>query len=112
MVSAGYGFSHAVAYEDKSLFKAARLAQQGSCEKLYSQASQFDKTASWSKSGYHGWVYGYLHLTFPVMFDIPRMSMNAKCLIKNRSIVVKGKVLIADAGYRDQKRQVPLQRRR
>ncbi|MDE0467014.1 MAG: hypothetical protein OYL97_08140 [Candidatus Poribacteria bacterium] len=35
-----------------------------------------DKTATWSKSGYHGWVYDYaLHLTsirngFPILFEV------------------------------------------
>jgi hypothetical protein len=54
-------------YEDKSLFKA--------CGPVWHQADReaqhippklraLDTDASWSKSGYHGWVYGYsLHLT-------------------------------------------------
>ena len=43
-----------------------------------------DKTANWSKSAYHGWVYGYgLHLTttrhgFPVMFEVFPANVNER----------------------------------
>ena len=115
-VSNGYGFSHAVAYEDKSLFKArGPVWHNKDRAKNYIPKGlrNVDKTASWSKSGYHGWVYGYgLHLTttrhgFPVMFDILPANVNERKVLdkKQNRIVVKGiKCLIADAGYRDKKR--------
>ena len=76
-----------------------------------------DKTASWSKSAYHGWVYGYgLHLTtthhgFPVMFDILPANVNErKVLDKQQHRLMKKSIrcLIADAGYRDKKRATDL----
>ena len=78
-VSNGYGFSHTIAYEDKSLFKAQGPVWHKK-DRLKNHIPKgprnLDKTAHWSKSAYHGWVYGYgLHLTttpqgFPIMFDV------------------------------------------
>ena len=94
-VSNGYGFSHAVAYEDKSLFKArSPVWHKKDRAKNYIPKGlrNVDKTASWAKSGYHGWVYGYgLHLTttrhgFPIMFDVLPANVNErKVLDKNRT---------------------------
>ena len=117
-VSNGYGFSHAAVYEDKSLFKA-----QGPVWHKKDRAKNhvpkglrnIDKTANWSKSGYHGWVYGYgLHLTttregFPVMFDVLPANVNERKVLdkKQDRILAKGiRCLIADAGYRDKKRSI------
>ena len=74
-----------------------------------------DKTAHWSKSGYHGWVYGYgLHLTttrhgFPIMFDVFPANVNERKVLdkKQHRILAKGiRCLIADAGYRDKRRAI------
>jgi hypothetical protein len=119
-VSNGYGFPHALVYEDKSLFKArGRVWHNKDRAKNYIPKGlrNVDKTASWSKSGYHGWVYGYgLHLTttrhgFPIMFDVLPANVNERKVLdkKHNRIVAKGiKCLIADAGYRDKKRTTAL----
>ena len=115
-VQAGYGFSHTLVYEDKSLFKAAgRVWHKKDRAKNHIPKGlrNVDKTASWSKSAYHGWVYGYgLHLTttrhgFPVMFDVMPANVNERKVLDNKRsrLVAKGvRCLIADAGYRDKNR--------
>ena len=119
-VSNGYGFSHDLAYEDKSLFKAEGPVwhkKDRAKNHIPKGLRNVDKTASWSKSGYHGWVYGYgLHLTttrhgFPVMFDILPANVNEHKVLdkKQHRLLAKGiKCLIADAGYRDKKRTAAL----
>ena len=119
-VSNGYGFSHAVAYEDKSLFKArGPVWHNKDRAKSYIPKGlrNVDKTASWSKSAYHEWVYGYgLHLTttrhgFPIMFDVLPANVNERKVLdkKQNRIVAKGiKCLIAGAGYRDKRRTTAL----
>ena len=55
------GFLQEVVYEDKSLFKAAGPVwhQKDRLKGHLPKALRgVDKTATWSKSGYHGWVYG------------------------------------------------------
>ena len=73
-----------------------------------------DKTATWSKSGYHGWVYGYgLHLTgirngFPVMFQVLPANVNERKVLdtqKDRLLEKGVRCTIADNGYVDKKRQ-------
>ena len=111
------GFLQEVVYEDKSLFKAAgpvwhqkdRLKGH-----LPKNLRGVDKTARWSKSGYHGWVYGYgLHLTcirngFPVMFDVLPANVNERKVLdtKKDRLLAKGvRCIVADKGYVDKKRQ-------
>ena len=111
------GFLQQVVYEDKSLFKAAgpvwhqkdRLKAH-----LPKNLRGVDKTATWSKSGYHGWVYGYgLHLTgirngFPVMFQVHPANVNERRVLdtKKDRLLEKGvRCIIADKGYMDKKRQ-------
>ena len=111
------GFLQQVVYEDKSLFKAAgpvwhqkdRLKAH-----LPKNLRGVDKTATWSKSGYHGWVYGYgLHLTgirngFPVMFQVLPANVNERKVLdtqKDRLIEKGVRCIIADKGYIDKKRQ-------
>lgn len=115
-VSKRYGFSHDLTYEDKSLFKAkGPVWHKKDCAKnrIPKGLRNVDRTASWSKSGYHGWVYGYgLHLTttrhgFPVMFDVLPANVDERKVLaeKQDRIIEKGiKCLVADAGYRDKKR--------
>ena len=73
-----------------------------------------DKTATWSKSGYHGWVYGYgLHLTcirngFPVMFQVLPANVNERKALdtKKGRFLEKGvRCIVTDNGYVDKKRQ-------
>ncbi len=66
-------------YEDQSLFKAQGPVwhqsdrQQG---RIPEKLRHLDTDATWAKSAYHGWVYGYgLHLTgnasgFPVLMQV------------------------------------------
>ncbi len=66
-------------FEDKSLFKAQGPVWHQSDRKvgrIPNKLRHLDTEASWSKSGYHGWVYGYgLHLTctpaaMPVLLQV------------------------------------------
>jgi hypothetical protein len=54
-------------YEDKSLFKAKGPVWHHSdrqAGRIPEKLRNLDTDATWSKSGYHGWVYGYgVHLT-------------------------------------------------
>ena len=119
-VSHGYGFSHTLVYEDKSLFKARGPVwhkKDRAKNHIPKGLRNVDKTANWSKSAYHGCVYGYgLHLTttrhgFPVMFDVLPANVNErKVLDKKQHRIIEKQIrcLIADAGYRDKKRATDL----
>ena len=115
-VSNGYGFSDMIAYEDKSLFKAQGPVwhkKDRAKNHIPKGLRNVDKTAHWSKSGYHGWVYGYgLHLTttpqgFPIMFEVLPANVSERKVLdkKQHRLLSRGiRCLIADAGYRDKKR--------
>ena len=119
-VSQGYGFSHTLVYEDKSLFKARGPIwhkKDRAKNHIPKGLRNVDKTANLSKSAYHGWVYGYgLHLTttrhgFPVMFEVLPANVNERKVLdkKQHRIIEKSiRCLIADAGYRDKKRATAL----
>ena len=66
-------------YTDKSLFKAQGPVWHQSDRKegrVPEKLRHLDTDASWSKSGYHGWVYGYgLHLV-DNRVGFPRSSMS------------------------------------
>lgn len=66
-------------YEDQSLFKAHGPVWHQSDRRqgrIPQQLRHLDTEATWAKSAYHGWVYGYgLHLTcnpcgFPVLMQV------------------------------------------
>ena len=110
------GFLQEVVYEDKSLFKAAGPVWHQK-DRLNAHLPKdlrgVDKTATWSKSGYHGWVYGYgLHLTgirngFPVMFHVLPANVNERKVLdtKKDRLIEKGvRCIVADNGYVDKKR--------
>ena len=111
------GFLQEVVYEDKNLFKAAGPVwhqKDRLKDHLPKNLRGVDKTATWSKSGYHGWVYGYgLHLTsirngFPVMFHVLPANVNERKVLdtKKDRLIEKGvRCIIADKGYIDKKRQ-------
>ena len=99
-------------YEDKSLFKAQGPVwhqsdrQQGHIpEKL----RNLDTDATWSKSAYHGWVYGYgLHLTcnhkgFPVLMQVETASYSEKRSLTHKETVIlesiKPKTFCGDDAY-------------
>jgi len=111
------GFLQEVVYEDKSLFKAASpVWHQKDRLKghLPKNLRGVDKTARWSKRGYHGWVYGYgLHLTgirngFPIMFQVLPATVNERKVLdtKKDQLIEKGvRCIVADNGYVDKERQ-------
>ena len=116
------GFLQEVVYEDKSLFKAAGPVwhqKDRLKDHLPKDLRGVDKTATWSKSGYHGWVYGYgLHLTcirngFPVMFQVLPANVNERKVLdtkKDRLIEKRVRCIVTDNGYVDKKRQVAFAR--
>lgn len=70
-------------------------------------------TATWSKSGYHGWVYGYgLHLTathsgFRVMFQVEPANVNERNVLdtKKEKLIDRGtQCIVSDNGYVNKKR--------
>jgi hypothetical protein len=85
-------------YEDKSLFKAQgpvwhqRDRQVG---RIPDKLRHLDTDATWSKSAYHGWVYGYgLHLTcnqagFPVLMLVETATFSEK-----EAIVAKEQIIL------------------
>ena len=111
------GFLQEVVYEDKSLFKAAGPVwhqKDRAKNHLPKGLRGVDKTATWSKSGYHGWVYGYgLHLTttysgFPVMFHVEPANVNERAVLdtKKEKLIDRGtRCIVTDNGYVDKKRQ-------
>ena len=112
----GRYFLQEVVYEDKSLFKAAGPVWHQK-DRLTNEIPKglrgVDTAATWSKSGYHGWVYGYgLHLTathsgFPVMFHVEPANVNERAVLdtKKEKLIDRGtRCIVADNGYVDKKR--------
>lgn len=78
-------FSPAHLVEDKSLFKALGPVWHQSDRKegrIPEKLRKLDTDATWSKSGYHGWVYGYaIHMTcnenaFPTLVQVETASVS------------------------------------
>ena len=110
------GFTSQVLFEDGSLFKA--------CGPVWHQSDRrqgrippglrhLDTEASWGKSGYQGWVYGYrLHLTvnrlgLPKLVAVETASMaEGKVLAQKLPALLRFKLqaLIGDHGYFQAKR--------
>jgi hypothetical protein len=104
-------------YEDKSLFKARGAVwhqsdrQQG---RIPDKVRRLDTDASWSKSAYHGWVYGYgLHLTcnhagFPVLLMVETAAVSEKEAIASKEAFLlqqlRPKTLGGDNAYTAAKR--------
>ncbi len=81
-------------YTDKSLFKAqGPVWHQSDREagRIPEKLRHLDTDGSWSKSGYHGWVYGYgLHLVdnrvgFPKMVQVETASVSEKLVIDQQA---------------------------
>lgn len=84
-------------YEDKSLFKAQGAVwhqadrQQGH---IPDRLRHLDTDATWSKSAYHGWVYGYgLHLTvnragFPILMVVETAACSEKEVLARKATVL------------------------
>jgi hypothetical protein len=81
-------------YTDKSLFKAhGPVWHQAdrTAGRIPEHLRHLDTDGSWSKSGYHGWVYGYgLHLVdnrvgFPKMVQVETASVSEKIVIDQQA---------------------------
>ena len=79
--------------EDQSLFKAQGAVWHQSDRKLGripEKLRNLDTDATWPKSSYHGWVYGYgIHLTstqagFPVLLEVETASFSEKDAIERK----------------------------
>lgn len=99
-------------YEDKSLFKAQGPVWHQSdrqAGRIPEKLRHLDTDATWSKSGYHGWVYGYgLHLTcnragFPKLVQVETAALSESQVIaeKTESIIrgLSPQTLTADNSY-------------
>jgi hypothetical protein len=99
-------------YEDKSLFKAQGPVWHQSDRqvgRIPDKLRHLDTDATWSKSGYHGWVYGYgLHLTcnhagFPVLMLVETATFSEKEAVatKEQTILhdLRPKTLCGDDAY-------------
>jgi len=106
------GFGNENLYEDKSLFKAAGPVwhqRDRKANRVPERLRRLDKDASWSKSAYHGWVYGYgLHLTcsqvgFPKLVQVETGSVSESQVIDEKEAtildVIRPNTLTADNSY-------------
>ena len=83
--------------EDKSLFKAqGPVWHQNDRQRQHipEKLRHLDTEASWSKSGYHGWVYGYgLHITcnqeaFPALVQVETAAVTETIVIDQKAAVL------------------------
>lgn len=83
--------------EDESLFKALGPVWHQSDRKegrIPEKLRNLDTDATWSKSGYHGWVYGYgLHMTcnedaFPVMVQTETASVSESEVFDQKASII------------------------
>ena len=104
-------FSSHILVEDASLFKALGPVWHQSDRKanhIPEKLRNLDTDASWGKSGYHGWVYGYcLHLTcnrsgFPKLVQVETASMDESHILEQKTEVIfhlTPRALVADNAY-------------
>lgn len=108
----GDGMSHKHLNEDQSLFKAQGTVWHQSDRKqgrIPEKLRNLDTDATWSKSGYHGWVYGYgLHLTsntagFPILIEVETATFSEKQAIERKQDriihVLKPHTICGDDAY-------------
>lgn len=106
-------FSQEVVYQDKSLFKAKGPvwhSKDRAAERIPAGLRNLDTDATWSKSGYHGWVYGYgLHITttacgFPIIAITDTAKVSEKTVLDQTTpLLIRRNIgyLVADDGYTD-----------
>lgn len=84
-------------YEDKSLFKAQGPVWHQSdraAGRLPQNLRHVDTDATWGKSGYQGWVYGYgLHLTcthagFPVLVQVETAAVSESHVLDEKEVTI------------------------
>ena len=109
----GDAFSQEVVYQDKSLFKAKGPvwhSKDRAVERIPEGLRNLDTDATWSKSGYHGWVYGYgLHITttahgFPIIAITDTAKVSEKAILDQTTApLIQRNIgyLVADDGYTD-----------
>ena len=109
----GEEFQTEVIYEDKSLFKArGPVWHKKDMENNHipENLRDLDTDATWSKSAYHGWVFGYgLHKTctpsgFPILLEVDTASVSEHEVIKLKDeaiLSMKTGYIITDDGYTD-----------
>jgi hypothetical protein len=98
--------------EDKSLFKAKGPVWHQSdrkADRIPEKLRHLDTDATWGKSAYQGWVYGYgLHLTctedaFPKLAQVETAAVNESVVIEEKSDTILNRLhpvtLAADNGY-------------
>lgn len=98
--------------EDKSLFKARGLLWHQKHRRegvIPNGLRNVDTDASWSKSSYHGWVYGYaIHITcnehaFPVMVSTETAAVAESAVLDSKQELIldelRPKSLTADDAY-------------
>lgn len=107
----GAVFSKHILVEDASLFKAFGPVWHQSDRKanrIPDKLRNLDTDASWGKSGYHGWVYGYaLHLTcnqagFPKAVQVETASLDESHVLEQKKETIfqfEPRALIADNAY-------------
>jgi hypothetical protein len=90
----GARFNNQHLIEDKSLFKALGTVWHQSDRKagrIPDKLRNLDTDATWSKSGYHGWVYGYgLHMTcneaaFPTLVQVETGAISESQVIDQKA---------------------------
>jgi hypothetical protein len=84
-------------YEDKSLFKAQGPVWHQSDRqigRIPEKLRHLDTDASWSKSAYHGWVYGYgMHLTnngagFPKLVQVETAAYSEAQAVQHKESMI------------------------
>lgn len=93
----GEELSHKQLNEDKSLFKALGPVWHQSdrqAGRIPEKLRHLDTDASWSKSAYHGWVYGYgLHLTsnsagFPCLIEVETATFSERAAVDRKEATI------------------------
>jgi len=111
--SLGEEFQTEVIYEDKSLFKARGPVwhkKDMQANQIPENLRDLDTDATWSKSAYHGWVFGYgLHTTctssgFPVLVEADTASVSENEVIERKEediLSMNTGYVVTDDGYTD-----------
>lgn len=104
-------FDSRVLIEDASLFKAHGPVWHQSdrqAGRIPEKLRNLDTAASWGKSSYHGWVYGYgLHLTcnrigFPRIVQIETASVDESHILRQKTLALfrlQPSAVVADNAY-------------
>lgn len=105
-------FSQVHLVEDKSLFKALGPVWHQSdrqANRIPEKLRKLDQDATWGKSGYQGWVYGYgLHITcneaaFPVLVQVETAAVSESDVLTQKEETIltqlQPETLAADNSY-------------